>query len=49
MSKDEMRNHPFDKKYPSQRIENVGAQHGYFDHLDMYCEVEFNIKGIIAL
>ena len=45
-SKDEMRKHPLYAKYPVHGVETIGAWEGYFENLDMYCGMAFDVKGV---
>eukprot|EP00584_Thalassiosira_punctigera_P016300 CAMPEP_0172573614 /NCGR_PEP_ID=MMETSP1067-20121228/136282_1 /TAXON_ID=265564 ORGANISM="Thalassiosira punctigera, Strain Tpunct2005C2" /NCGR_SAMPLE_ID=MMETSP1067 /ASSEMBLY_ACC=CAM_ASM_000444 /LENGTH=273 /DNA_ID=CAMNT_0013366221 /DNA_START=628 /DNA_END=1451 /DNA_ORIENTATION=- len=47
-SKDEMREHPFYVKYPMEGVENVGAPRGYFNNLNMYCGMAFDLKSDVT-
>ena len=45
-SKDEMRKHSLHAKYPVHGVETIGAWEGYFENLDMYCGMAFDVKGV---
>ncbi len=47
-SKDEMRKHPFYSKYSMEGVENVGAPRGYFNNLNMYCGMAFDVKSDVT-
>jgi len=41
-SLDEMRKHPFYRRYPLKGVENLGAPKGYFDDLVMYVGMAYD-------
>jgi len=43
--KEEMRIHPFYRKYPRKGVGNIGALGGYFYNLGRYCGMAFYSKG----
>ncbi len=38
----------FYAKYPMEGVENVGVPRGYFDSLNMYCWMDFDVKSDVT-